>query len=145
MIGIYKITNTLLLILLLASCTPQKRLARLVKKNPELIRVDTVTVTDTFTVITPRTHIDTFYSIKQLIDTVRLEKDNLRVITYLKNDTIYLDAECDTLVIEKIRTVKVPTKTIEVKKEYFWNSRWFRFLFIVIFVALLIRYLLSKQ
>lgn len=135
----------LLIILLLTSCTPQKRLARLVKKNPELIRVDTVTVTDTFTVITLRTHIDTFYSIKQLIDTVRLEKENLRVLTYLKNDTIYLDAECDTLVIEKIRTVKVPTKTIEVKKENFWDSRWFRFLFIVIFVALLIRYLLSKQ
>lgn len=135
----------LLIILLLASCTPQKRLARLVKKNPELIRIDTVTVTDTFTVITPRTQIDTFYSIKQLIDTVRLEKENLRVLTYLKNDTVYLDAECDTLVIEKIRTVKVPTKTIEVKKDSFWDSRWFRFLFIVIFVALLVKYLLSKQ
>lgn len=138
-------TKYLLIILLLASCTPQKRLAKLVKKHPELIRVDTVTVTDTFTVIVPRTQIDTFYSIKQLVDTVRLEKENLRVITYLKNDTVYLDAECDTLVIEKIRTVKVPTKTIEVKKENFWDSRWFRFLFIVIFVALLIRYLLSKQ
>jgi len=135
----------LLIILLMASCTPQKRLAKLVKKHPELVRVDTITVVDTFTVVTPRTHIDTFYSIKQLIDTVRLEKENLRVITYLKNDTIYLDAECDTIVIEKIRTVKVPTKTIEVKKENFWQSRWFRFLFIVIFVALLIRYLLSKQ
>jgi hypothetical protein len=135
----------LIIILLLASCTPQKRLARLVKKNPELIRVDTVTVTDTFTIITPRTQIDTFYSIKQLIDTVRLEKENLRILTYLKNDTIYLDAECDTLVVEKIRTVKVPTKTIEVKDESFWQSRWFKFLFIVIFVALLIRYLLSKQ
>ena len=135
----------LLIILLLASCTPQKRLARLVKKNPELIRVDTVTVTDTFTVIAPRTHIDTFYSIKRLVDTVRLEKENLKVLTYLKNDTIYLDAECDTLVIEKVRTVKVPAKTIEVKKENFWDSRWFRFLFIVIFVVLIIRYLLSKQ
>ena len=135
----------LLIALLLFSCTPQKRLARLVKKHPELIRVDTVTVTDTFTVITPRTQIDTFYSIKQLIDTVRLEKENLRVLTYLKNDTIYLDAKCDTIVIEKVRTVKVPTKTVEVKDEGFWQSRWFRFLFIVIFVALLIRYLLSKQ
>ena len=135
----------LLIALLLASCTPQKRLARLVKKNPQLIRVDTVTVTDTFTIITPRTHIDTFYSIKQLIDTVVLQKENLKVVTYLKNDTVYLNAECDTLVVEKIRTVKVPTKTIEVKKENFWDSRWFRFLFIVIFVALLIRWLLSKQ
>lgn len=135
----------LLIILLLASCTPQKRLARLVKKNPQLIRVDTVTVTDTFIVITPRTQIDTFYSIKQLIDTVIVSKDNLTVKTYLKNDTVYLDAECDTIVIEKIRTVKVPAKTIEVKKENFWEDRWFKFLFIVIFVALLIRWLLSKQ
>lgn len=134
----------LIIILLLASCTPQKRLARLVKKNPQLVRIDTVTVTDTFTVITPRTQIDTFYSIKQLIDTVVVKKENLTVKTYLKNDTIYLDATCDTLVIEKIRTVNVPTKTIEVKKEPFYNSRWFRFLFIAIFVVLLIRYLLSK-
>ena len=135
----------LLIILLLASCTPQKRLAKLVKKHPELVRVDTITVVDTFTVVTPRTRIDTFYSIKQLIDTVVLQKENLKVVTYLKNDTVYLNAECDTLVIEKVRTVKVPAKTIEVKKENFWDSRWFRFLFIVIFVALLIRYLLSKQ
>ena len=135
----------LLIILLLASCTPQKRLAKLVKKHPELVRVDTITVVDTFTVVTPRTRIDTFYSIKQLIDTVVLQKENLKVVTYLKNDTVYLNAECDTLVVEKIRTVKVPTKTIEVKKENFWDSRWFRFLFIVIFVALLIRWLLSKQ
>lgn len=134
----------LIIILLLASCTPQKRLARLVKKNPELARVDTVTVTDTFIVITPRTQIDTFYSIKQLIDTVVVKKENLTVKTYLKNDTIYLDATCDTLIIEKIRTVNVPIKTIEVKKEPFYNSRWFRFLFIAIFVVLLIRYLLSK-
>lgn len=135
----------LLIIVLLASCTPQKRLARLVKKHPELVRADTITVIDTFTVVTPRTRIDTFYSIKQLIDTVVLQKENLKVVTYLKNDTVYLNAECDTIVIEKIRTVNVPTNTIELKKQYFWEDRWFKFLFIVIFVALLIRWLLSKQ
>ena len=135
----------LLIILLMASCTPQKRLAKLVKKHPELVRVDTITVVDTFTVVTPRTRIDTFYSIKQLIDTVVLQKENLKVVTYLKNDTVYLNAECDTLVVEKIRMVNVPTNTIELKKQYFWEDRWFKFLFIVIFVALLIRWLLSKQ
>jgi len=135
----------LLIVLLLASCTPQKRLARLVKKHPELIRVDTVTVTDTFIVITPRTQIDTFYSIKQLIDTVVVSKDNLTVKTYLKNDTIYLDAKCDTIVIEKIREVKVPVQKIEVKEIPFWESKWFRFLFILIFVVLILRFLLSKN
>ena len=132
----------LVFLFLLISCTPQKKLQRLIKKHPELLKPDTIIVTDTVRLITPRTQIDTFYSVKQLIDTIRIEKNNLKVLTYLKNDTIYLDAECDTIVVEKIRELKIPYEKIDPEK--FYNKKWFLIILVFIFVALCIRYLLAK-
>ena len=42
-----KYTEIALLILFLSSCSPQQRLQRLLKKNPQLIELDTIRVIDT--------------------------------------------------------------------------------------------------
>jgi len=60
---------------LLFSCSPQKRLHRLVKKHPELTRVDTIKIQDT--IIVPGIKTDTVFSSSLLNDTVTITKENL--------------------------------------------------------------------
>ena len=78
-------------LLLLASCSPQKRLHRLVSKHPELSRVDTIKIQDT--VIVPSIKTDTVFSSSLLKDTVTITKEKLKIKLIEINDTIYLDAE----------------------------------------------------
>jgi len=91
----------LLLILLISSCSPQKRLHRLVKKHPELSRVDTIKIQDT--VIVPGIKTDTVFSSSLLHDTVTITKENLQIKLIEINDTIYLNAnvKADTVIIER--------------------------------------------
>lgn len=88
----------LLVLLLLVACTPQKRLTRLLKKNPELekveLRVDTVTQiingvdtiyhlsVDTIRIVrTPPTRYEVRYKYKTIKDTVKINvKGKERII-----------------------------------------------------------------
>lgn len=94
------------------SCSPQSRLARLVKKHPELVKTDTVWKKDT--VIVFGTKFDTVIKIFQR-DTVIIKKDQLTLKYFMRNDsTIYLEGECDTVKI--IREIPVQVNSIEVKE-----------------------------
>ena len=86
---------------LLFSCSPQKRLHRLVKKHPELTQLDTIKIQDT--IIVPGIKTDTVFSSSLLHDTVTITKDNLQIKLIEINDTIYLNAEvkADTVIIER--------------------------------------------
>ena len=93
------------------SCSPQARLARLIKKHPELVKTDTVWKKDT--VIVFGTKFDTVLKIFQR-DTVIIKKDQLTLKYFMRNDsTIYLEGECDTVKI--IREIPVQVNSIEVK------------------------------
>ena len=91
-----------------------RKLERLVKKYPGLIKKDTATVIYDTTIITPNARIDTLLSYD--FDTVTLFKDKLRLKLIRVNDTLLIDAEClpDTIRIKEF--IKVPFETISKSK-----------------------------
>ena len=127
----------LLIILLLASCSPTKRFTRLIEKYPYLITTDTVLIKDTITLYVPEVHTDTVVTLKQLIDTVTLTKDRVTVKTWYvpKEKKVYIQGKCDPIYITKIVERKVPVKYYE--KYPWWKKLLNNLLAIFIIFALL--------
>jgi hypothetical protein len=94
-----------------ASCTPQKRLANLIKRHPELVRDTTITDYDTTIIDIPAVHQDSVVHINTFThDTVIIEKERLRIKTYVHKDSVFIEGECmgikDTIV--SVEEIKVP-------------------------------------
>jgi hypothetical protein len=108
--------------ILLMGCSKETRLANLIKRNPELLVKDTITVTDTL--ITENIKTDTVLGIESLHDTVYITKDKLRIKTVRFKDSIFIEGECisDTV----IKEIKVPFEKIVIKELTFWqkNKLW---------------------
>lgn len=116
-----KIIITALIGFVLVSCSPQKRFTRLIKKHPELIQTDTFIRIDTVKVIVPRIEHDTAFIESLLYDTVRIEKERLKIKVWKQYDTIHVQGECDTLTITEYIETKVPVKYYEKKSnKCFW-------------------------
>lgn len=118
----YNLTKylTVVVALIFLSCTPQKKLNRLLKKHPELISKDTLKVKDT--VFIDHIHTDTILSWHNLYDTVTIEKERLRMKIVRVNDSIYLSGEClsDTIYTEKIVMVDKINYTPPLKNRNIW-------------------------
>ena len=115
-----KLSRLILILLILTSCNAEKKLQRLVKKNPELKKADTITIQDTLTVITNKVQTDTVTSLKSITnDTLIITKENLTVKTVYnyETDSIFVYGECDTDTITKIIERQIPYNKIEVKKQ----------------------------
>jgi len=112
----------LITILALTSCSPIKRHARLVKKYPFVHQTDTVLLTDTIKINIPIVQTDTVMLLDSFLislqDTLIIEKEKLRVKITQVHDSIYIDAKCDTVYIDKIIERKIPVKYYEVKDEF---------------------------
>jgi hypothetical protein len=123
----------LLLITLIISCTPQRRLERLLRKHPELTSIDSITIHDTIRVIVPEVHLDTIVTLQQLYDTVYLEQEQLKVKVWMdRYNKVYIQGKCDTVYIDKIVTRKIPIRIYE--KTPLWKKiiNWiFVFLLII--------------
>ena len=126
-------------LLLLVSCSPQKRLHRLITKHPELTRIDTIKIQDS--VFVPGTNVDTVFRSSLLHDTVTITQEKLQIKLIEKNDTIYLNAEVepDTIVITK----EIPVQKIvhiEPEKWYItiWNKFKFWLFYIFCFIVLIL-------
>jgi len=108
----------LTLVLLLTSCSAQWHLKKAVHKDPTILEKDTLVVTDT--VVSPPVAITDTVIMKQH-DTITLVKDRLRVNIVKVNDTITIDAICDSDTI--ISIVEVPyDKIVYVEKESLWDK-----------------------
>jgi hypothetical protein len=116
-------------LLILISCTPQRRFDRLVKKYPYLLTNDTLvvkdTIRDTIRIIVPEVSVDTVVSIKELYDTIVLEKDRIKVKVWRVKDRVYIDGKCDTVYIEK-PIERVVYRKIPVK--YYQKTPWYKIL-----------------
>ena len=126
-------------LLLLVSCSPQKRLHRLIAKHPELTRIDTIKIQDS--VFVPGTNVDTVFRPSLLHDTVTITQEKLQIKLIEKNDTIYLNANVkpDTIIITK----EIPVQKIvhiEPEKWYItiWNKFKFWLFYIICFVVLIL-------
>ena len=100
----------LLASLTLLSCDPVKRHARLVKKFPHVHTPDTIVKRDTVRIEVPKISVDTVFHESLLRDTVRIEDERLKVEIYTIHDSIYVNAECDTVTVEKIIERKIPIR-----------------------------------
>lgn len=127
----------LLIILLLASCSPIKRFTRLIEKYPYLITSDTVVIKDTITLYVPEVHTDTVVTIKELTDTITITKDRVTVKAWYvpKEKKVYIQGKCDPIYITKIVERKVPIKYYE--KYPWWKKLLNNLLAILIIFALL--------
>lgn len=97
----------------LVSCSPQRRLERLIDHHPELLMSDTIPFRDT--IIRLPVRVDTAFTMTSLIDTVKIVRDRLEVSLIRISDTIRLKAACraDTI----IRTLRIPVERIKLIKE----------------------------
>lgn len=115
----------ILVLVILCSCTPQRRLEHLLKKHPELTHVDSVIIRDTIRITIPKVRIDTVVNVEELWDTVYLEKDQLKIKVWRdRYNKVYIQGQCDTVYIEKIVDRKVPVRIYEEtpvwKKVFYW-------------------------
>ena len=103
-------------VLLLSSCTCQNKLKRLLKRCPDLVKGDTITLIDT--VVIPSVEVDSVFYFNQK-DTIII-KEGLLTVKYFYNNhdsTVYLNGRCDTIV--RIIERQVPTNTIIQKRTFF--------------------------
>ena len=132
----------LLIILLLASCSPIKRFTRLIEKYPYLITTDTVVIKDTITLYVPEVHTDTVVTLKQLTDTITLTKERVTVRAWYvpKEKKVYIQGKCDPIYVTKIVERKIPIKYYE---KYPWWKKLLNNL-LAIFIIFVVFYTLYR-
>lgn len=100
------------------SCDPIKRHQRLVEKFPQVHTTDTIILRDTIREIVPKVRVDSVFHFTQFRDTIRIEKERLRITMYPVHDSIYIEGECDTIKIEKVVERRIPVKYYEVESSW---------------------------
>jgi hypothetical protein len=106
------------LVFLIVACSPKARFTRLIEKHPELLTVDSVTIHDTVRVVVPEVKVDTVVKVNDLLDTVFIEKDQLKVKVWMKGDQVFIEGKCDTVYVDKIIERKIPIKYYEKTPEW---------------------------
>lgn len=123
----------LLIVLCIFSCTPQRRLSRLIRKNPELITRDTIVILDTTFI--KGSSIESSFNFEG--DTIYIH-DSIQTIKYFyntKTQTHYIKGEVQDR--EVIREVKIPYDKIVVANLTWWQEyKGWLFLFLIFGVLL---------
>jgi hypothetical protein len=112
----------IVLLIVLASCSSQWHLKKAIKKDPTIVQVDTVTVTDSVHVVTPFVSTDTIFKLSK--DTVTIVKDRLTMRHYYHNDSVYLYGECESDTIVKWKTFEVPVEKVVYNESWFPKWMW---------------------
>ena len=108
----------LILVSSLMSCSAQWHLKKAVQKDPLILEKDTLVVTDT--VVSLPVAITDTVTLKQH-DTIVIQKDRLKVQLVKVNDTITINAACDSDTI--ISVVEIPyEKIIYVEQKTIWQK-----------------------
>ena len=119
----------IIFLLVLTACTPQRRFDRLVKKYQYLLTSDTLvvrdTIRDTIRITIPEVEVDTIVNIKELYDTITIEKDRIKVQVWRVKDKVYINGKCDTVYIEK-PIERIVYRKIPVK--YYEKTPWYKIL-----------------
>ena len=115
---------SLFVILILSGCSAEWHLSRAVRKNPELLKSQTVNVTDT--IVLPGVELMDTVILKQ-VDTITLVKDRFRVKIMRSFDTLIIDGGCDSDTIVRTVQVVVPqlvrseSRMQKVQRFTFWS------------------------
>lgn len=95
------------------ACSPKQRFTKLVTKHPELLTTDSIVVHDTIRVVVPEVKVDTVVKVNDLLDTIFIEKDQLKVKVWMKGDDVFIEGKCDTVYVDKIIERKIPVRYYE--------------------------------
>lgn len=110
----------LLIALFALACSPEKKLARLVAKHPELVKTDTLTIRDTVYFDRVEQHVTDVFIVG---DTVRIDTGRLHVrVVRLPGDSVFVSGVCDTDTV--FTEIKVPCDTISPTKEVKYIPWW---------------------
>lgn len=128
----------MIILFLLGSCAPQKKLHRLLKKHPELVQKDTVRIQDTIEINIPGVKVDTALTLDEVHrDTLIIKEEHLTIRTFYNNDTLYIEGECDTIHEIQIREIEVPTEKVIYRRPRD-GLNWYHWMTISLFIVLLI-------
>lgn len=127
-----KYSAIVLLILFLSSCNPQKQLQRLIKKNPELIELDTIRIIDTVIIESYNYDTLTTFVFSDTTTVINNEKVILKYYYDTLRQEIHHYVQCvgDTIIKEKVIQVEKV-----VYKELSW---WEQYGTIVIILSLIV-------
>lgn len=131
----------------LVSCSPTKRFARLVKKYPHVLRLDTIKQIDTIRVNVPVVSVDTIFEtqnfIEKLQDTIYIEKERLKIKMFKVRDSIFLEGKCDTIYVDKIIERKVPVKYYvdKTNEKNFWY--YLKNVGLILLILIIVHYVLQ--
>ena len=128
---------------LLSSCGAQWHLKKAIKKDPSILKSDTVVVTDTI-VTAPVSVRDTVTLQKR--DTITITKDRLKVNIVRSFDTIMVDAICESDTI--VQVIEVPVPSLVMKDSDRWYNKVYKFSFYLLLLLLsfvIIRRYLGKN
>jgi hypothetical protein len=130
-----KAVISICLLCVLVACSPSRKLSRLIRKHPELVKVDTLRVHDT--TITEHVRKDTFLNWNTLYDTAYIYKDKLSIRVVRVNDSIYIRGECLSDTIYK--TIEVPYNYVQpIKKMKTPAYKFWLFILVLIGIILLL-------
>jgi len=131
--------HLLIALVLLSSCSAEQRIARILKRNPELVKRDTIFRKDTIFTKTVQKDTTFFYNSP---DTVYMNEGKLQVkYFYNRHDsTIFLSGKCISDTIYKSYPIYI--SQVSVSKALKWHERlklWFvnNILLIVLILAIL--------
>lgn len=88
-----------------------RKLERVIRKCPELIKTDTLKVYLDTTIITEKVRVDTAFSLS--FDTVEIIKDKFHLKLVKSYDTLIVDGGCNPDTVQVNTFVKVPYETIK--------------------------------
>jgi hypothetical protein len=132
-----------LTVALLFSCSPQKRLNRLVKKHPSLVELDTIKIIDTVITSTIQHDTTTVFKVSTHDTVINSEKVFLKYFYDTLTREIHHEYICfgDTIIQEKI----IPIEKIVYKEINWWEKyQSLIYIFLIGFVLLVIYKRLTK-
>lgn len=154
MVNLFHKTALLIsLILIITSCSPQKKLARLLERNPELKEKQIVLARGTVKTTFPGVVGDTVIKIYDSVpgdcpelkeDTAVVQEENLTARSWISGDSLYLEAECDTVYQEVPFEVPIEVEKIVYRKPRDGLSWWraiaiIEFLLIIVIIYIVLR------
>ena len=127
-----KRTIGIVILLILSSCSPEKRIARILKSHPELVKSDTIWRKDT--IYTKSVEKDTTFYFNQP-DTVYMNEGKMHVKYYFNKDsTVYLQGKCDADTVIKYYPINVNSVSVKPTK---WYDEAIKYIWFLVFLLIL--------
>ena len=112
--------SQIIIIILLISCTPQKRLNRLVRNHPYLSKIDTIKIVDT--IVVPNYEYDTIETVTYHDTTIIVNNDRIEARYYFDTlrQEIWHEITCknDTIIKDRL----IPYEKVTVQELTFWEK-----------------------